>query len=188
MLPRPWTLRVAAWLMAGSITAALALTLDDSPALSPAGFPVVEDAEEAAVRGPHPRPQAAVPVPTAVQPPVQSPASDRAEYHIAASRGLAPGSRLVASWYGAECQGFETANGERFDRAVLSAAHRSLPFGTVVEVTNLLNGNSIQVRINDRGPWVEGREIDLSEAAFATIAPLNAGVIPIRLEVVDPQN
>jgi len=90
-----------------------------------------------------------------------------------------------ASYYGSQHQGKPTANGERFDQQALTAAHRSLPFGTRVRVTNTRNGKSVVVRINDRGPFVRNRIIDLSKAAFRSIASPRAGVIPVRLERLD---
>lgn len=90
-----------------------------------------------------------------------------------------------ASYYGNEFHGRKTASGERFDQAKLTAAHRTLPFGTRLKVTNTQNGRSVEVRVNDRGPFVKGRIIDLSSSAFKTIASLNAGVTPVRIQVVD---
>lgn len=90
-----------------------------------------------------------------------------------------------ASYYGNEFQGRKTANGERFDQSGLTAAHRTLPFGTRVRVTNTQNGKSVTVRVNDRGPFVKGRVIDLSSSAFKAIASLNAGVVPVRIQVID---
>lgn len=90
-----------------------------------------------------------------------------------------------ASFYGNEFHGRKTANGERFDQAKLTAAHRTLPFGTRLKVTNTENGKSVLVRVNDRGPFVKGRIIDLSSSAFKTIASINAGVAPVRIQVVD---
>ncbi len=92
----------------------------------------------------------------------------------------------LASWYGGK-DGFEgkpTASGEIYDSSLLTAAHRELPLGTVVEVTNLDNGKSVRVRINDRGPFVAGRVIDLSRAAAREIDLLGPGVGPVRLSVV----
>ena len=91
----------------------------------------------------------------------------------------------MASYYGNEFHGRKTANGERFDQGKLTAAHRTLPFGTRVKVTNKQNGRSVVVRVNDRGPFVKGRVIDLSSAAFRHIAYLGAGVVPVQIEVVD---
>lgn len=90
-----------------------------------------------------------------------------------------------ASYYGNEFHGRKTANGERFDQGKLTAAHRTLPFGTQVKVTNTQTGKSVTVRVNDRGPFVKGRVIDLSSSAFKAIASLNAGVVPVRIQVVD---
>jgi len=90
-----------------------------------------------------------------------------------------------ASYYGNQHHNKLTASGERFDQNGLTAAHRTLPFGTRVRVTNTRNGQSVVVRINDRGPFVRGRIIDLSKAAFERIASTRAGVIRVRLERVD---
>ncbi len=91
-------------------------------------------------------------------------------------------SGVVASFY-TESQ--KTANGEEFDPTELTAAHRSLPFGTKLRVTNLANGQSVAVRINDRGPYIEGREIDLSEQAAASLGMLKNGVAKVKLDVVN---
>jgi len=89
--------------------------------------------------------------------------------------------RGYASWYG-ESQ--MTASGERFNKNAMTAAHRSLPLGTHVRVTNTKNGKSVVVRINDRGPYGKGRIIDLSEAAAKQLDMIDAGVAPVTLEVV----
>ncbi len=89
-----------------------------------------------------------------------------------------------ASWYGGKFQGRQTANGEIFDTNKLTAAHKTLPFGTVVKVTNLHNNKSVEVRINDRGPFIEGRIIDLSKAAADAIEMTARGVATVRLEIV----
>ncbi|MCN0154760.1 septal ring lytic transglycosylase RlpA family protein [Salinispora arenicola] len=86
-----------------------------------------------------------------------------------------------ASYYS---EGQLTASGEPFDPSAMTAAHKTLPFDTRVRVTNPATGTSVTVRINDRGPFVEGRCIDLSRAAFAEIAPLNAGHVEVRYEVL----
>lgn len=90
-----------------------------------------------------------------------------------------------ASFYGAKHQGRRTASGEIFDASDDTAAHRRLPFGTKVRVTNLENGRSVVVEVNDRGPFVKGRVIDLSRSAFSKIASLSEGTVPVRLQVVD---
>jgi rare lipoprotein A len=90
----------------------------------------------------------------------------------------------MASWYGGKFQGRKTANGETFDTNKLTAAHKTLPFGTIVKVVNLQNDESVEVRINDRGPFVEGRIIDLSRAGADAIGMVCSGVAPVRLEIV----
>lgn len=94
------------------------------------------------------------------------------------------GETGYASWYGGKFQGRQTASGEIFDTNKLTAAHKTLPFGTEVEVTNLDTGKSVQVRINDRGPFVEGRIIDLSRAAAAEIGMMGTGIAPVKVEIV----
>ena len=100
--------------------------------------------------------------------------------------GLAPAvQRGLATFYGIEQQGGPTASGERFDRNQLTAAHRTLPLGTRVRVTNTRNGRSVEVRINDRGPYGgHGRIIDLSEAAARRLDMIAAGVVPVIVEVL----
>jgi len=90
----------------------------------------------------------------------------------------------LASYYADKYQGHKTASGERFDTARLTAAHRTLPFGTRVRVTSLDNGRSVVVRVNDRGPFVSGRVIDLSPAAARQLDMLRAGVARVKLEVL----
>ena len=86
-----------------------------------------------------------------------------------------------ASFYADKFEGRKTANGEIFNQSKLTAAHKKLPFGTQVMVTNLANGRSVQVRINDRGPFVSGRIIDLTKAAAKEIDMLGAGVARVRI-------
>lgn len=87
----------------------------------------------------------------------------------------------TASWYGPGFAGRKTANGERFKPSALTAAHRTLPFGTSVKVTNLTNDKSVVVRINDRGPYVGGRIIDLSRAAAAKIGLIATGTGRVKV-------
>lgn len=87
----------------------------------------------------------------------------------------------IASFYWQEQM---TANGERFNKADFTAAHLTLPFGTRVRVTNVINGQSVVVRINDRGPYKPGRIIDLSEAAGHALGMAHAGVVPVRVTIV----
>jgi len=91
-----------------------------------------------------------------------------------------------ASWYGREQHHHLTANGERFDMYALTAAHLKLPMNTHVRVTNLRNGRSVVVRINDRGPYGGRCIIDVSYAAAKLLDMLNAGIVPVRLEVLGP--
>jgi rare lipoprotein A len=90
----------------------------------------------------------------------------------------------IASWYGVPFHGRRASNGEVYDMNKLTAAHRTLPFDTVVRVTNLSNGKSTVVRITDRGPFVDNRIIDLSMAAAREIDSVGAGVVPVRLEIL----
>jgi rare lipoprotein A len=89
-----------------------------------------------------------------------------------------------ASWYGPEFHGRITANGERYNMLLMTAAHRTLPFNTLVRVTNLENSRSAVVRINDRGPFLKGRILDLSYTAARALGANTAGVIHVKLEVV----
>lgn len=90
----------------------------------------------------------------------------------------------LASYYGEEFHNRRTANGEAFDMYAMTAAHKNLPFNTVVQVTNLINGRSVRVRINDRGPFAPGREIDLSYAAARELDMVQAGVVKVRIEII----
>jgi len=91
----------------------------------------------------------------------------------------------IASYYSETLHGQRTASGERYDRQALTAAHPTLPFGSRVRVTNLGNGLSVVVRINDRGPFVEKRVIDLSYAAARKLGFIGQGTTRVRLEVLD---
>ncbi|MBS3933427.1 MAG: septal ring lytic transglycosylase RlpA family protein [Truepera sp.] len=102
------------------------------------------------------------------------------------ARALGLPAEGVASWYGPGFAGRRTANGEIFDPAQLTAAHRTLPFGTQVRVTHLANGLSVVVRINDRGPFRAGRIIDLSRAAAERLRMIGSGTATVRLELVQP--
>jgi rare lipoprotein A len=89
-----------------------------------------------------------------------------------------------ASWYGPGFHGRRTANGEKFDQNGVSAAHKTLPFGTVLRVHNLDNGKTLDVRVNDRGPFVAGRIVDLSKGAARQLDLIRSGVAPVRVEVL----
>ena len=90
--------------------------------------------------------------------------------------------RGLASYY---WEPQRTASGERFNPREMTAAHKTLPLGTVVEVRNTRNGNTVEVRINDRGPYVGGRIIDLSQAAAERLAFGRSGVVPVEIHIVD---
>lgn len=92
-----------------------------------------------------------------------------------------------ASWYGHPFHGRTTANGERYNMHLMTAAHKTLPFNAVVKVTNLVNGKTALVRINDRGPYIAGRNIDLSFAAAQELDMVEYGVAPVKLEIIMPQ-
>jgi rare lipoprotein A len=90
----------------------------------------------------------------------------------------------IASWYGPGFHGNRTANGEVYDMNGISAAHKTLPFGTIVRVVDLETGRSIVVRINDRGPFIEGRIIDLSKGAAEKLGMVQRGIVPVGLRIV----
>src|SRR4051812_22636229 len=91
-----------------------------------------------------------------------------------------------ASYYADKFEGRKTSNGEIFKQRKKTAAHRTLPFGTKVTVTNLTNGKTVKVRINDRGPFVTGRTIDLSKKAAKKLDMVNAGVAEVELKYKEP--
>ncbi|WP_018476287.1 septal ring lytic transglycosylase RlpA family protein [Pontibacter roseus] len=91
-----------------------------------------------------------------------------------------------ASYYSNKLHGRKMANGDPYHRGKMTAAHRTLPFGTKVKVTNLQTNKTVKVKITDRGPFVKGRVVDLSEAAAKRLNSLDAGVIPVKLKVVKP--
>ena len=90
----------------------------------------------------------------------------------------------TASWYGPKFHGRLTANGEIYDQMSYTAAHKSIKFGTYFRVTNLKNGKDVIVRINDRGPYIKGRNIDLSKASALALGMLPLGVIKVKIEEV----
>jgi rare lipoprotein A len=90
----------------------------------------------------------------------------------------------VASWYGGKWHGRKTASGERYNQESMTAAHKTLPFGTVVKVTNERNGRECMVRINNRGPFTKGRILDLSKAAARHLGIIGSGVAKVKMEVV----
>ena len=96
-----------------------------------------------------------------------------------------PAQKGIASWYGPGFNGRETANGEVYDQDAMTAAHPSLPFGTRVRVTRVATGRSVDVRINDRGPYVEHRVIDLSRAAGQALGLMRPGIARVRVEILE---
>lgn len=94
---------------------------------------------------------------------------------------------MVASWYGPKFHGKQTANTEKFNQSALTAAHKTLPFGTMLRVTNPRNGKQVIVRINDRGPYIKGRDLDLSKAAAIALGMVEKGVIKVEIEKIVPQ-
>ncbi|MGW0434700.1 septal ring lytic transglycosylase RlpA family protein [Micromonospora sp. NPDC003197] len=125
--------------------------------------------------------------PTATRSPERASRKTRAATPSATASRSAAGSKVVgsgtcgASFY---AEGQMTANGETFDPEALTAAHKTLAFNTKVRVTNPANGKSVVVRINDRGPYIDGRCIDLSRAAFRTIASLDLGEVNVKYEIL----
>ena len=91
---------------------------------------------------------------------------------------------MVASWYGQKFQGRKTSSGERFDLNKLTAAHKTLPLGSLVKLTAPLTGRSVIVRINDRGPWLKGRDLDLSEAAAIKLGIHEKGIAPVEMALL----
>lgn len=91
---------------------------------------------------------------------------------------------MKSSWYGPGFHGRLTANGEVYDQMALTAAHKSLKFGTLLKVTNPRNGKSVIVRINDRGPYIEGRDLDLSKAAAKELGLMRRGVARMKVEEI----
>jgi rare lipoprotein A len=100
---------------------------------------------------------------------------------LAATDALALNQQGIASYYGAKFQGRKTASGERFNNSAMTAAHRSAPFGSQIRVTNLSNGRSVVVRVNDRGPWVRGRIVDVSGVAARQLGMTGRGLTRVRV-------
>lgn len=180
------TIRLALGLAAGALPLAASGAPAPSPLAPPLALPPVTppapppDAgfDSAFERVPDPPEQLPDPPPhavdiTTVDPPIEA----------------APAATLIAtggaSYYGARFHGRRTASGERFDMRALTAAHRTLPFGTMVRVTNQANGRSVIVRINDRGPFHGRRIIDVSRAAAERLGMIRSGIASVTLELVE---
>jgi peptidoglycan lytic transglycosylase len=91
---------------------------------------------------------------------------------------------MKASWYGPKFHGKITANGEHFDQMAFTAAHKKLKFGTLLRITNPKNDKSVVVRINDRGPYISGRQLDLSKAAAQELGMIKKGVVKLKVEEI----
>src|SRR5579883_909510 len=117
---------------------------------------------------------------------ISSACSRKSAAHVPPPAQIGATENGIASWYGAPYHGRPAASGEIYDQEQLTAAHRTLPFNTWVEVTNLENEKRVDVRITDRGPFVNGRIIDLSLAAAREIDMVRTGIARVRLKVIDP--
>ncbi len=91
---------------------------------------------------------------------------------------------MIASWYGPKFHGKLTANGETYDQMAFTAAHKQLKFGTLLKITNLRNNKSVIVRINDRGPFIPGRNLDLSKASALALGMMGRGVVKVNVEQI----
>jgi rare lipoprotein A len=136
--------------------------------------PPVINPEPAPEPAPEPVPAEPRPSPSAAQPPTGSAPSSPGIY---VEQG-------IASWYGVPFDGRRAANGEIFDMNTLVAAHRTLPFGSILRVTNLNNGRQIEVRVIDRGPFVGNRVLDLARAAAIGLDMIGTGTAPVRIEML----
>jgi len=137
------------------------------------------------------RPPAPTPEPQPTPPPQPEPSPPAGPPPPADGRPPLPGAFVeegVASWYGYPFQGRRTSNGEIYNMHEFTAAHRTLPFNAVVRVTNLRNGKHTEVRINDRGPFVANRVIDLSLSAAEALEMVGPGTAPVRLEIISGPN
>lgn len=109
---------------------------------------------------------------------VNTPGSDRS------SATVQPAHIGEASWYGPGFQGKKTASGEIFDDSKLTAAHKTIPLGSKAKVTNLTNGKSVEVKINDRGPFIDGRMVDLSQAAAKALGMIDRGTARVQIDLL----
>jgi rare lipoprotein A len=185
-------LRLGGWIMtAGLLSAALGCgTISDAPHRS-ISMSAVLPAESLSDNPPVDEPETDIPSVESSSEPIlpRSPETQEAS-PPATVPNPAPSTIIetgLASWYGAKHQGKRTANGEIFDQKKFTAAHRTLPWGSIVKVTNLDNGKSVEVRINDRGPFTKGRIIDLSRAAARAVGMVESGVSPVRMELLSPR-
>ena len=172
------------------------------PAPRATGSPTPEEFQVREVKGaelinPHstaPGTRVPSPLRTVIRRPIQhpfqaqpSPPGQTRTVRLKPKQDASPLTRIIrgsASWYGPGFYGRQTASGERLRKGTFTAAHRTLPFGTKVRVTNLSNGRAVVVRINDRGPFKRHRVIDLAHGAASELRMMQAGEIPVRLEVL----
>ena len=135
-------------------------------------------------------PEAAAPavavIPASSQP-APAPLAEAQPGVVDASAQAAADQVGIASWYGRQSAGKVTASGERFDDRKLTAAHRTLPLDTKVQVTNLENGKSVEVKVNDRGPYIAGRVLDLSTQAAKELGMEKDGLALVRIEILPQQ-
>ena len=176
-------------LLGGLLLTLLATGCRPDPPYPPLPMPSPsEAAEERPEEAPEPtQPPSEVPAPAEVEPvvtPADRPETDRKPKERRQRRQPPAFEQGLASWYGPGFHGNRTANGERYDMDGISAAHKTLPFDTVVEVHNLDNGRRLEVRINDRGPFIDGRIIDLSRGAARKLDLVRAGVARVELRLV----
>ncbi|WP_319805747.1 septal ring lytic transglycosylase RlpA family protein [Dactylosporangium fulvum] len=182
---------VAVAALVGGAVATVNLSSDPKPTAAAGGIDASRSPDERADRGDRPVPSAdpsespqvvasASPSKSTTKSPTKSPTMSPSKKPSTSSAVTNTGT-CQASYY---ASGSKTANGENFDPDGLTAAHKTLPFNTKVRVTNLANGKSVVVRINDRGPFVSGRCLDLARGAFVTIASVSSGVINARYEVL----
>jgi rare lipoprotein A len=108
--------------------------------------------------------------------------------HTQEPPGAPPGETMVATYYSKKFHGRKTASGEPYDHNGLTCAHKDLPFQTILKVTNPKTGQSVTVRVNDRGPFTRGRDLDLSYAAAKEIGMLRAGVIPVEVTIIPEES
>ena len=120
-----------------------------------------------------------------VRTPLDVPDSLGTGQSTANTAGLKELERGQASWYGARFHGRRTASGERYDQHALTAAHKTLPFGTMVRVRSLVTGKEVDVRVTDRGPFVRGRVIDVSRAAAEALGMMGLGIKQVSLHIAE---
>ena len=185
-------LRLSAWMM----TAALLSTAPGCSTISDAPYPSVSTstvlpAQSLSENPPADEPQIDISSPESPPAAIAPLSPEKQETSLAPTLPTSAPSTMIetglASWYGARHHGKRTASGEIFDQNKFTAAHRTLPWGSIVKVTHLDNGKSVEVRINDRGPFKKGRIIDLSRAAARALGMVTSGVSPVLMELLSPR-